>query len=305
MKIFQPTTVNKLAFEWRQAIAQNENRGFNIKTFFMHFILSRNVFRKHSVFLTDYLILGSNPILNLLKLKSLINDLQYSKDKKKISLITTNSFDYWGYHAFEKEDVWKMLQHDYKLPYKNIEEFFQEEISTLIIPEHLDVVFINDFNFSVHNIQKDNFVDGYILHLTDVKESNIDIFSHMKTVFKAENNIRSKYYHLFKSFFHKKQTVLDNLGELSFSEQKIFTKDSNISSHILCAKEVFISSMTNLFESKHKEDTLSIMSEDVEITRFEHWLYNKSFGSANQIANSFVGLEFLALDDFLKIYQVK
>lgn len=303
MKKIQPTIVKKLPFEWKQAIAQNDNRGFNLKTFFMHFLLSRNPFRKHSAFLTDYLILGSNPILNFLKLKSLINELQDKKEKKKISLITSNTFDYWGYHAFEKEDIWKMLQNDFHLNFKNIEDFFQKEISSLVIPEHLEVIFINDFNFSVYNLRKDPFVEGYVLHLTDFQENNTELFSHMKTVFKAENNIRAKYYHLFKSLFHKKQTVLDNLCELSFPEQKLFAKDSNISSHILCAKEVFISSMTNLFESKNKEDTLHIMGEDIDIVRFEHYLYSKSFGSANQIANSFMGLEFLALDDFLKMFQ--
>lgn len=301
MKIFHPTIVKKLPLEWRQAIAQNETRGFNFTTFFKHFIFSRNPFRKHSAFLTDYLILGANPILNLLILKNILHDLEHTKIKKKISIVTTNSFDYWGYHAFEKEDVWKMLSKDFSLNYKDIEDFFQQEISSLVIPENIEVVFINDFNFSVYSIQKDNFIDGYVLHLINTKEEKIDIFSHMKTVFKAENNIRSKYYHLFKNFFHKKQTVLDNIGELTFPERKIFAKDSDIESHILCTKDVFISSLTNLIESKNKEDILHIMQEEVEITRFEHWLYQKSCGSTNQIANSFVGLEFLALDDFLKL----
>lgn len=303
MKIFQPTKVNKLPLIWRQAIAQNKNRGFNLKTFFMQFLLSNNPFRKHAAFMTDYLILGANPILNFLKLKTLLEDLKDTKEKKKISLITTNTFDYWGYHAFEKEDVWKMFSKDFKLRYNNIEDFFQQEISSLMIPENVDVVFINDFNFSVYSIQKDKHVNGYILHLVDFKEEKIDIFSHMKNVFKAENNIRLKYYHLFKSFFYKKQSVLDNLGELSFPEKKQFAKDSNIQSHILCAKEIFVSSMTNLFESKSKDDVLTIMNEDIEITRFEHWLYRHSFGTANQIANSFVGVEFLAIDDFVKMQK--
>lgn len=303
MKIFHPTTVNKLPLLWRQAIAQNENRGLSFKTFFMHFLLSRNPFRKHSAFMTDYLVLGSNPILNFLKLKTLLDTLKDSTEKKKISLITTNSFDYWGYHAFEKDDVWKMFKNNYQLNYKNIEDFFQQEISSLIIPENIEVVFINDFNFSVYSIQKDIHVEGYILHLVDFKEDKIDIFSHMKNVFKAENNIRLKYYHLFKDFFYKRQSVLDNLGELSFPEKKNFAKDSNIKSHIICAKEISISSMTNLVESNSKEDILNIMGEEIEITRFEHWLYSHSFGTANQIANSFVGIEYLAIDDFLKIQK--
>ncbi len=70
-------------------------------------------------------------------------------------------------------------------------------------------------------------------------------------------------------------------------------------------KEVFITSITTLFESKAKEDTLTIMQEEIDITRFEHWLYRHSFGSANQIANSFVGIEFLAIDDFLKLQKNK
>lgn len=304
MKKFPTTTVSKLPFLWQQAIAQNDNRGFNLKTFLMQRLLSRNPFRKHSAFLTDYLILGSNPILNLLKLKSLIYELQHTKDKKKICLITNNAPDYWGYHTFEKDDIWTMLRQDLTFNYKNIEDFFQQEIQSLIIPEHIEVVFINDFNFTVHSIQKDNFVSGYILHLSDIKENNLDIFSYMKNVFKAENNIRSKYYYLFKNFFHKKQTVLDNIGEMSFPEKKTFAKDSNIASHILCTKNIFVSSITDLFTHQHQNDILHIMGEDIEITRFEHWLYQYSFGSANHIANSFNGLEFLALNDFNHIYNM-
>ena len=74
-------------------------------------------------------------------------------------------------------------------------------------------------------------IEAYVLKAIEEK---IDIFSHMKTVFKAENNIRSKYYHLFKNFFHKKQTVLDNIGELTFPEKKIFAKETlpNIENYI-------------------------------------------------------------------------
>lgn len=307
MKILSPTKVKKIPLSWRQAIAQNENRGFNLTTFFKQFVFSRNPFRNHSVFISDYLILGANPVLNLLILKNILSEIQEKNitTKKIISLITTNSFDYWGYHAFEKEDVWKMLGQDFSIKYKNIEDFFDSEISSLIIPENVELVFVNDKNFSIYSIQKDNFVEGYFLHLVDYKEEKIDIFSHMKTVFKAENNIRSKYYHLFKNFFYKKQTVLDNIAELSFPEKKLFTKDSNVFSHLLCTKEIYLSSITNLIESKNKEETIEIMNEELEVTRFEHWLYSHSVGSTNLIANSFVGLEFLALDDTLKLIMNK
>lgn len=305
MKKIQPIKVKNLPLIWRQAIAQNKNRGFNFKTFFMQYIFSRNPFRKHSVFMTDFLILGSNPILNFMKLKDLIEKNKNIKENIKIALLTTNNFDYWGYHAFEKNDVWKIFSKKFNLNYQNIEDFFQSEISSLIVPENIEIVFVNDFNFSIYSIHKDNFVNGFILHLVDFKEHTIDIFSQMKNVFKAENNIRLKYYHLLRNNFYKKQTDLNNLADLSFPEKKTFTKDSNISSHIICAKEVFISSITNLIDSTVKEDTLTIMGEDIDINRFENWLYENSFGSANQIANSFLGLEFLAIDDFLKFNSIK
>lgn len=305
MKILKETKVSKLPFSWQQAIAQNKKRGWTIKNFFLQFLFRQNPFKHHCAFVTDYLIAGSNPLLNFLKLKNLLLEIKNTGDKKIISIININSFDYWGYHAFEKKDVWRMLQVKLNVSFNSIEDFLQSEIDSLIVPENIEIVFINDFNFSIKRIQKDDFLDSYILHLTDFSEQKSEIFSYMNNIFKAENNIKKKYDYLLKSLFSKKQTVLNNIAELSFSDKKKFAKDSQIESHVLCAKDVFFSSMCDIWESVTKEAVLSILDEDVEVTIFKHWLYDKSCGSAKKIANSFTGLEFLALSDFIESYKRK
>ena len=117
MKKFTPQKVKKLPTLWKQAISQKTHRGINLKTFIMHTLLSINSFRNHQSLLLDHLILGSNPILNLIKLIDIINN-QPSKKSITIGIINSNDSDYWGYHAFEKQDVWNLLQKNYSIPYK-------------------------------------------------------------------------------------------------------------------------------------------------------------------------------------------
>lgn len=298
MKNFTPQKVKKLPTLWKQAISQKVHRGINLKTFIMHTLLSINSFRNHQALLLDYLILGSNPILNLCKLIEIIKE-QDNKKPITIGIINSNDSDYWGYHAFEKQDVWNLLKKEHLFPYNNIEDFFSQSIDELYIEEYISVVFINDFNFSFHDLRYDNYMDGYILNLIDKQNNNFDLFNTMKSIVKAENNIKGKFLHLFKNAFQQKRTVLDNIYECSFPDKKTFSKESNISSHIICTKKIFISSINCFLNPNLKEDTVSLFDEDVDVTILEHQFFPFSSGSAQKISNSFIGLEYIAIQDFI------
>jgi hypothetical protein len=298
MKNFNSQKVKKLPILWKQAIAQRKQRGINLKTFIMHYLLFINSFRNHQSLLLDYLILGSNPILNLIKLVEIIKN-QKTKKPIIIGILNSNDLDYWGYHAFEKEDVWNLLKKDYSLSYQDINDFFSQSIDSLYIDEHIKLVFINDFNFSFNDLRYDNYMNGYILNLVDKKEENFDLFNTMKSIVRAENNIKSKFLHIFKNSFKQKQTVLDNIFECSFPDKKEFSKASNISSHIICTKEIYISSINCFLNPTLKEDTITLFNEDIDITILQHQFFNISNGSAKKISNSFIGLEYIAIQDFI------
>lgn len=293
-----PIKEKKLPLSIHQAICKKEKRGNSIFLWIKQKLLS-NSFKNHECYQFNHLILGSNPILSLLLLIKINNSYpQKLNTKVNIGILLSKNNDYWGYHCFENDDFLNELNTLLKSNYKHINDFFDIELKKLNFNENINIILIDNY-FNIQTIEKDNYTNQYIIHLKKFEEENISLFESMKYTLSSTNNIKNKFLSIFKNKFLTYE--FPNFKLLRFSDNLLFSEDTQFNSHILISDNIYLTSLFNSLNSSYFNDEINFNNEKYDITSFQHPFINNSYGSSKNISNVFINLDKIVLNDISKL----
>lgn len=121
--------------------------------------------------LVDELIMGSNPLLNLLLLHKLSKECIKFEQYKKVGIFFIQQVDYWAYDVIQQKEFFNEIYKIYGIRASNIEELIQKTLDG-ISREHLDIYIINGDDLRINYHIKDGYTNGWIFHLFNKKEQN-------------------------------------------------------------------------------------------------------------------------------------
>ena len=298
MKTIKPILGKDLSFYWRQAIAQNQTRGLTLKNLLRYRGLTNDFkYKEHETFLLDILICGNNPIINTLFLYKLNEFLNvHSNHKKlKVGILLEKDALYWGYHTFENSSFLNEIKlKTGHLISESIESFIQNSLKSISSLPEIEIVFIENSNIEISNINYDEFTHSHIIHLISPTEKPSMFSPQMKKTIVGENEIRKKYEKIFLSSLSKNQ-----FSQLTFSKDKKHSIDSQLHSHILITKQVFFTSLPTWLDIENTETSIN----DEEYISFTHKYSPNSFASAKHCAKDFKQLSYQAINDFIELNQ--
>ena len=290
----------KQPVHWRQAISQSKYKKFSWRNFYIY-ILTKYTFsyKNYQSFLTDELIIGSNPIIthliliNLYK-KNLDNFINTGR-KKNVTILIDNDSDYWSYHTFKQEDYLQYLSEKSHMSFKSVNDIFDYCSEVYGENSSLEINLVQNDNMTVHYyFQKKEFIDGYVFHLKDKEITHNDYEKNMPNVIKLENNIKESYWYYLKKKLNKNAFILDY-------GVKTNNKDNELKTSILLTKNVYITSFINGWLPSEKEQIeMEVEGVKCSVTKFTNEFEN-SYGSAKMIGDDFINFKMLSLSQILQL----
>jgi len=213
--------------------------------------------------LVDELIMGANPIINLLLLYKISKECVKDDTIKKVGLFFVNQNDYWAYDIIQNKDFFDEIYKIYKIKASNIEDLMIKILDG-ISREHLEIFIINDNNLRINYHIKDQYLDGWIFHLLSTDENDCSkIDSYIKVQNEIKNMLTSELLRLIHKNKLAKKIKWDEINEKNYP--------------ILMSKNISITSLPqgwiNL-ESKEEEGLVSFIS----------YIQDYCYGSAISIA---------------------
>lgn len=188
MEIIQSLKMSKQPLVWRKAALQETPSCWTWKdvVFYpIHSLLYK--LNNNPSLLVDELIMGSNPILNLLLLHKLSKECVKFEEYKKVGIFFINQSDYWAYDIIKNKEFFDSIHENYGIKASSIEELINNILDG-ISREYLDVYIINDNDLRISYHIKDEYTQGWIFHLlnkTDNEHTEVDGFT------KIQNDIKN------------------------------------------------------------------------------------------------------------------
>lgn len=274
------TYFKKLWFQkrkYQQAVscAPLSLRGNNLKMFLLWPIILFGYQKKHYPFFsTNYLIVGSNPILNLLYVYQLIQEKKIKKNTK-ITIFFTNSLDYWNYDLLEEPIFFQTLSEQYGFRSSTIQDWIDEIF--YYFSQH--DIFKNIFIFHKQNI----FIEKYFQ----------DSFSQSHILELYEKEITVPYPH---PYIAKQNEIKKNILQMII--QKFYNAHAHYLSYKIYKKNHYPILLSNqIVLTSLPQGWLSLNAqENHHITSFQHDLQKYSIGSALKIGISEESLTKISLE---------
>jgi hypothetical protein len=295
MKKQEPLKMKKQPFMWRQAVSKSEHMGWSLHNLVFYPIINHNFgFKQHQSFLFDYLILGSNPLLNLI---TLIRITQLNPDtEKRVGIMVTDEFDYWSYHMLDNALFWKEVSRILKITAHSFEELLEQVLKHYSF-ENIQLYWIDSATLHITESTQVSHpsLHGYITHITNnSRQSRLGYQEDMPTVTDIEQLIKRKYLSVMEKFFSRHAKVL-NSHKISFTHPEQ-SDDYQEKTHILLSHHLYLTTLPNGW--------LNINHEVKDnITFFHHSFKENAFGNAVKIANNFHALERQSITDIEDILQ--
>lgn len=218
---------------------------------------------KNPSLLVDELIIGSNPIVNLLLLYRLSQECIKNDEHKKVALFFINQIDYWSYNIIQDEVFFDEIYKNYRIKAKNIEELINKILDS-ISREHLDIYIIDEPELRINYHIKDEYTQGWIFHLfnnVDSQLNEIEQFTKIQNDIKTM--IKTEFLHILYKDKMAKKVKWENVGT-----------DKN---PILMSKNIKITSLP--------QGWINTISEEKEdVIYFSNSISQYSYGSAVSIA---------------------
>ena len=204
-----------LPLVYRQFISKNKSRGISISSLFLE---AKRVFsfnykspnKNQPAFIFDYLIVGSNMILNLLIINTLIKEKKINK-KINVGLFLPKELDYWSYELIKENFFLNQLEKFFNLndptSIENVVEKLIEEFNN----NNLNLFFLDE-RFRINYVEYDNYTKSAYFWF-DNKKNNIA---------KNEQDIEDK--NKIKNFVNKK--IINMLKKQSISNKLIWDFDN-------------------------------------------------------------------------------
>lgn len=294
-KIELPIKMGKRPFVWRQAVTGSPHKGWSLRNMFLYPILYfQYSFKNHQSFLCDSLIIGSNPVLNLLLLKKIANQAFYEQKHQKVGILNIEDGDYWAYHELKKDSFWKEFNEAMVFKVKGLETFMDDIIKNTSW-DYIEPVFIETQDLSIQFVRKEDEVNGYIGHLMEKKIDKTVFSPQMPTVIESENQLKTQ---LWQELVRKCLNSVESFKKLKWSIPTAQTPDNAEKTHIFLTKKIYLTSLA--------QGWLNIQTEQKEgFSYFKSEFSEQSFGSAIKIANDFLKLEKQVLQDIQDLNKTK
>jgi hypothetical protein len=223
---------------------------------------------------SEYVIIGENPFISLCLLKKIAEHSCLEQRKISVSIIKLSNTDYWGYHAFEQDEIWFKISDLLNTKINNIEQFMDACIS-IYNNKNVELNFF-DISAKIKHIKYDDMSKNWVLFLNDMNSNeNTDAcMKKLPTVLLLEKNLKEKYWN----------TLMDRLN----IDINIVTKDQG--KMVLFAENILLSS--------YPQNWLNVeIIKGQKSSDFKHILSDHSFGTSRRMTNEFLILEDHVIED--------
>ncbi len=270
--------------KWIEAAFNRKHRGLSIKSLWDNFLQKFFSKRKnYPSFLSDYVIVGNNPIINMLLLYK-INNQRRVDEKIKVTFIIQNQPDYWDYSIAGDKVFLDLLNEYLQIDKKNIEEIF-EEIIYKINKENIELCFLNSEEWNIQYHRYDSLTKSWSLFLfnnTNKKDINIHEY------FLYQNQIREK----INTFFIKKLKGLKAHKEIKWFEKKPKKKFQPI----IIAKNMFITSIPQGWINSEYDTNVNEVNFKNELTQY-------SYGSSIKTSINQQNLKEISIENVKELFK--
>lgn len=286
---------------WRQSISQSKFSKFSWKNFYIY-PLTKWLFsyKNYQSFLTDVLILGSNPIITHLLLVKLykenIDKFINTGKKINVTILKDNNPDYWSYHTLKQIDYLNLINHKTNLKLTKTEDLFNYYDELYGENSPLEINIIPNQNLSVYYYsKKEEFIDGYVFHLKDKTLAENDYENNMPNIVEIENTIKESYWYLIRKRMNKYSYNIE------YVDEKQNNKDNEIKTHLLLANKVYLTSTPYWLNSKDTKEEVEVDNIKFSKTKFENEFSEFSYGSAKEIADDFINFKIFSLNQVINL----
>ena len=216
---------------WKQASINFNKRGWNISSIVVFFIPIKNLFElmDNPSIMVDYLVIGSNPILNILILEEISKKCYEKHEHKSVAVFCPNQPDYWNYELINDDTFWREISKKRNKNIKNIKELFQD-ICFNLQKEYLEILLVKEDNMFVKYAQYDKYVDGWVFHLfeKDEKENKLKLDPYIEMQNDIKSIIKEEFLKNMFKFKLIKKIKWENLTEKNYPV--ILTKKVHLTS---------------------------------------------------------------------------
>lgn len=265
MEIIKSIKMSKQPLVWRKAALQETPSCWTWKdiVFYpVHSLLYK--LSNNPSLLVDELIIGSNPILNLLLLHKISKECVKSQEYKKVGIFFINQIDYWAYDTIQTKEFFDAIYQNYGIKASNTEELINKILDS-ISRDYLDIYVINDTDLRINYHIKDEYTNGWIFHLlnkTDAEANEVDGF--IKVQNDIKNVVQSE---LLRSLYKDKVA------------KKLKWENTSVKNYpILMSKNIKVTSLPQGWINTTSEEANNIVYFSSSISEY-------SYGSAVSIAS--------------------
>ncbi len=241
MEQIKSKKISLLPWVYRQFISKRKYRGLTLLACLLE-MRQLLTFYKHApnrnqpFYMFDHLIVGSNMIINLIILNSILDNIK-NTNVANIGVFLPKELDYWSYDLLNESSF---LEEFKKIPYltnkKNIDEILKELIERLN-SKKMNIIFLDE-RFRINYVEYDNFTKTSFFWF-DNKKNNI---------VKNEANIETN--NEIKNFMNKEVLKVfeknENTYKLIWDFHSTYIKDSNYETNncaLSISKNTHISSL--------------------------------------------------------------
>lgn len=288
---------------WRQAICQSQRKKFSWKNFYIYPLTKYTFpYRNYLSYLSDVVILGSNPIINHLLLAKLykenLQDFINHGTKVKVTILKDNNSDYWSYHSLKQQDVIDYINYNTGLKLHVIEDIFDYCGDLYLENSPLEISMISNNNMSVYYyFKREEFVDGYVFHLQDKVITDNDYQKSMPNVTLLENSIKENFWYLLRNKMNKHGYLLN------YNKEKTNNAANDMKTHLLLTQQVLLTSMAGWVNSQTQIQEKKIDNQTFSVTTFTNDLSEYSYGSAWGSAQDFINNKLLCVSQIIDLIK--
>lgn len=286
---------------WRQAICQSQRKKFSWKNFYIYPLTKWTFpYRNYLSYLTDVVVLGSNPIIThllLVKLykENLENFINHGT-KLKVTVLKDNNSDYWSYHSLRQQEIVDYINYHSGMKLEKIEDIFNYYDDLYGENSSLEINIVSNNNMSVYYyFKREEFVDGYVFHLQNKIITDNDYQKSMPNITLVENSIKEDLWYMLKSKMNKHGYVLN------FDKEKKNNKANDVKTHLLLTKKVLLTSLAAWVNSTTKIEEKIVEKQNIKVTKFVNDVSEFSYGSASCCAQDFINNKLLCVSQIIDL----
>jgi spore coat polysaccharide biosynthesis protein SpsF (cytidylyltransferase family) len=260
MKIIQSKKMRQQPLIWKKAALNETPNGWTWKDIVFYPIHSwLYKLNNNPSLLVDELIMGSNPLINLLLLEKISRECVRKQEYKKVGIVFMNQPDYWAYDIVQDKSFLDAVYKKYAIKGKDIEDLIFKILDN-ISREFLDIYVINDPGLRINYYNKNDYVNGWIFHfLTKTEQISDEIEGYIK----VQNDIRMMIY----------SELMKEMNKSNFAKKVKWLNSDEKNYPIIMTKGLKITSLPQGWIKMESKEDNGCISFDSELSKH-------SYGSA-------------------------